>query len=65
MCATKFLGPLKIYQLDSDLQTRVKDLSLTSLGEFQALARQIRMTQEARWALRGQEAVETTSRAPQ
>jgi len=53
MCAVKYVGPLKIHQLDPDLQTRVKELSLTSLAEFQALARQIRITQEARWASRG------------
>jgi hypothetical protein len=50
MCAVKFAGPMKIYQLDPDLQTRVKELTMTSLAEFQALAREIRMTQEARWA---------------
>jgi hypothetical protein len=50
MCAVKFAGPMKIYQLDPDLQTKVKELTMTSLAEFQALAREIRMTQEARWA---------------
>ena len=41
MCAVKYVGPLKIHQLDPDLQTRVKELSLTSLAEFQALARNL------------------------
>ncbi len=51
MCAVRFASPMKIHQLDPDLQTRVKDLPLTSLAEFHALAREIRITQEARWAL--------------
>lgn len=45
---------LKIYQLDPDLQNRVKDLPLTTLAEFRAMARQVRATQENRWALRKQ-----------
>jgi anaerobic glycerol-3-phosphate dehydrogenase len=42
-------SPLKIHQLDPDLQLRVKELSLTTLGEFRAMARQIRAIQESRW----------------
>ena len=61
MYSTQFARPLKIHQLDPDLQTRVKDLSLTSLAEFQALARQIRTTQEARWALRDRESKNNAS----
>ena len=51
MCAIQYAGPMKIHQLDPDLQTRVKELTMTSLAEYRALAREIRMTQEARWAL--------------
>jgi len=57
MCAVKYANPMKIHQLDPDLQTRVKELPLTSLAEFQALAREIRITQEARWATTRREAV--------
>ena len=43
MCPALLSAPLKIHQLDPDLQLRVKELSLTTLGEFRALARQIKL----------------------
>jgi hypothetical protein len=51
MCPALLSAPLKIHQLDPDLQLRVKELSLTTLGEFRALARQIKAIQESRWTL--------------
>ena len=52
MCAAKIFIPLKFNQLDPDLQAQVKDLSLTTLGDFRAVAKQIRAIQETRWTLR-------------
>lgn len=44
--------PLKIHQLDPDLQARVRGLTLTTLSDFKAMAQQIRSIQESRWAQR-------------
>ena len=51
MSALKLFGPWELSQLDSDLQTRVKEFPMISLGEFRALAREIRTTQENRWGM--------------
>ena len=49
MCSAQLASPLTIHQLDPDLQQRVKDFPLTTLGEFRTFARQIKAIQEARW----------------
>ncbi len=52
MSSLQFAPALKVHQLDPDLQLRVRELSLTTLGEFRAISRQIRAIQESRWTLR-------------
>ena len=55
MCPAQLASSLKIHQLDPDLQLRVKELSLTTLGEFRAMARQIKDIQVSRWIRRTRE----------
>jgi hypothetical protein len=49
----KIVSPLKIDQLDPDLQTRLMGLPLTTLRAFQTLASQVQAIQEQRWAVNG------------